>query len=158
MKLERWALIAEIASAAAIVSTLIFLILEVRAGTEATIAANRQSLAGRTEALLLAAATSPELSRVRAKLAANETLTDEEYHHFSAFTGAGLRLSEEAYLQYRDGQLDEEYWLTRGENLVASRLESSVAREMWSDWRELGYITADFRDWLDQALEERYGE
>ena len=158
MKLEKWALIAEIISGAAIVITLIFLILEVRAGTQATLAANRQSLAGRTEAFLLTAAASPEISRVRAKVANRAELTDEEYYHFSAYTAAALRLAEEAYLQYQDGQLDEEYWLTRGQNLVNTRLESAVAREMWSEWKERGNITQEFSDWLDHAVEERYGQ
>lgn len=157
MKLEKLALIAEVTSGFAIVATLIVLIVQVRYSTQVTLAANRQSVAGRTEAFLLAQATSPDISRVRVKIRQGMHLSDEEYLTFSAYLAAAVRLAEESYLQYRDGYLEEEYWVSRGRNLVDSRLDSEVARETWRNWVEMGWFDPGFTRWVDDALIERIG-
>lgn len=157
MKLEKYALLAEIISSIAIIATVIVLIFEVRGGTEATLAANRQSLASRTEELLITLATSPDLLRIRIKAENNIELTDVEELQYSSYIAAFLRLAEEAYLQYRDEQLSEEYWLTRANNLVDTRVGNKVAREYWDSWNQQGWFTADFATWLDEALEEKLG-
>ena len=157
MKLKKWALIAEIVSGIAIVATLIFLILEVKANTSATLAANRQSLASRTEALLQVQSTSKDIARLTIKARRDEEFTDEEQYQFGAHIGGFVRLAEEGYLQYLDGQLEGGYWKTRGENLIDSRLGNRVSRELWYTWEQQGWFTPEFTDWLNSALENKYG-
>jgi len=157
MKLREYALIAEIVSGVAIVVTLIFLIVELNANTDATLAANRQSLASRAEALLLAQATSPDIARLVIKARGDEKFTEEERYQFGGHIGGYLRLAEEAYLQFLDGHLDSEYWQTRAENLVSSRLDSHLARELWFEWERQGWFTPEFTGWLNNVLEEKYG-
>jgi hypothetical protein len=157
MRLEKWALIAELTSSVAIIATLIILVVQVRFSAQVTLAANRQSVAGRTEAFLLAQATSPEIPRVRAKVREGTPLSDEEYFTYTAYLGAAARLTEESYLQYRDGYLEEEYWLQRGRNLVDSRLQSELARQTWRDWVELEWFDPEFAAWVNEALDERSG-
>ena len=157
MKLEKWALVAEIVSGFSIVITLIFLLFEVRANTEATLATTRQSLASRTEAFLLAQATSPAIAQLAGKARRDEELTYEELYQYAGQLGGLLRLAEEGYLQYLDGNLDAEYWRTRASNTVDSRLNSRLARELWYSWSEQGWFTPAFREWLDRELEGKYG-
>lgn len=157
MKLREYALIAEIVSGVAIVVTLIFLIVEVNANTNATLAANRQSLASRTEALLLAQSTSPDIARLVTKARNDEEFTEEERYQFAGHVAGYLRLAEEAYLQFLDGHLDGEYWRTRAENLVDSRLSNQPARELWIEWEQKGWFTPEFTGWLNNELEEKYG-
>jgi len=157
MKLRDYALIAEIVSGVSIVVTLIFLIIEVNANTNATLAANRQSLASRTEALLLAQSTSPDIARLAIKARNDDELTEEERYQYSGHIAGYIRLAEEAYLQFLDGQLDGEYWRTRAENLLDSRLGNHVARELWFEWERKSWFTPEFTSWLNNALEEKYG-
>ena len=157
MKLQEYALIAEIISGVAIVVTLIFLIIEVDANTSATLAANRQSLATRTEALLLAQSTSPGIAQLMVKARHDEEFTEEEQYQFSGHVAGYLRLAEEAYLLFLDGHLDGEYWRTRAENLVDSRLSNHLARELWFEWEQQGWFTPEFTGWLNGALEKKYG-
>jgi hypothetical protein len=156
MKLEKWALITEVISGLAIVATLVVLIIQVQDGTQVTMTANRQSIAERAERFLLAQATSPELARLNAKALDNQPFSDEEYFAFAAYIGAAIRIAEEAYLQFRDGQLEEGYWLSRGRNLVDSRFKSEVARETWQEWVALGWFDPEFAEWVNAALAERY--
>jgi len=157
MKLEKFALIAEVVSAIAVVVTLIFVIVEIRANTDATLAANRQSLAGRTEQLLATQSTSPELAAVWVKVKNDEELTDEEIYLYSGHLGQILRLAEEGYLQYLDGNLNNEYWQTRAANTVDSRMRHRYARELYYTWSERGWFSRQFTEWLDGELESKYG-
>jgi len=157
MKLEKYALIAEVVSAIAIVVTLVFLIVEIRANTAATLAANRQSLAARTELFLSTQATSPELATLAVKARRDEELTEVERYQYGSLLGQTLRLAEEGYLQYLDGKLDGEYWQTRARNTVDSRMNSRLARELYYEWSELGWFAPRFTAWLDGELESKYG-
>lgn len=156
MRLEKWALVAEIVGSAAVVVTLIFLIIEVRGNTEASLAANRQSLAGRTEMLLMAHATSPTLAEVIDKAHQEAPLSRAEQDMYGVYVAARLRNAEEAYLQFLDGQLSEQYFVTRGVSAVRT-LDNSYALERWSLWKDQGFFTTEFSDWLDQSIRETFG-
>jgi len=157
MKLEKYALIAEVVSAIAIVITLIFVIVEIRANTHATLAANRQSLAGRTEQFLATQSTSPEIAALVVKVRKGEELSAEERYQYGSFLGHALRLAEEGYLQYLDDSLSSEYWQTRARNTIDSRMNSRLSRELYYEWSELGWFTPQFTEWLDGELESKYG-
>jgi len=150
MKLEKWALIAEIVGAVAIVVTLIFLIVEVRGNTEAIRAANRQSLATRAQEMALTLATEPDLRRAIAETNGVEVPGPDD-----GFVTANLRIAEEAYLLYLDGQLSEDYWQTRAA-VALDGLRSATLRNNYESLRDRGFFTSEFTAWLDQALSESY--
>jgi hypothetical protein len=159
MKLEKWALVAEIVGAAAIVISLVYLIIEVRENTDAVNASNRQSTAARAQELALASATDPFLRRIQTD--SNVELTDlapEDAVGLNAFIAAHLRNAEEAYWQYRDGRLDESYMLTR-RAVALLVLNSPAARDLYATGLKAnGTLTPEFQAWLDDALRERYDQ
>ena len=156
-KLSDWASIAEIVSGLAVVVTLIFLIVEVNGNTEATLAANRQSVAARVETMLLAVATSPELASVIEKAGQETPLDALEFRIYNMYVSARARNAEEAFLQFQDGQLSEQYFSTRAVSLLGT-LNNTQAQAIWDRLRDGGYFTSEFSDWLDQILEERHGQ
>jgi len=157
MKLEKYALIAEVVSAIAVVITLIFVIVEIRANTAATLASNRQSLAGRTEQFLATNSTSPELAALVVKVRRDEELTAEERYQYGNYLGHALRLAEEGYLLYLDDALSNEYWQTRARNTIDSRMYGELSRELYYEWSGLGWFTPQFTEWMDGELESKYG-
>jgi hypothetical protein len=131
------------------------LILELRANTEATQALSRQSLAARAEELLIQE-TRSELARVVTKAAAGDSLDGPERRMYIGYLSARLRNAEEAYLQYRDGQLSEEYWRTRANSIVLN-LRDPLAQELWkSTWRERDLYTDEFSQWVDRTMDAQY--
>jgi hypothetical protein len=84
-------------------------------------------------------------------------LTAVEQDRLTAYIGALLRTTEEAYLLNRDGLLDDEYWMTRAGVMMAA-LRTDEARQIYVQTRALGFYTSDFADWADQALKSKYGD
>ena len=84
-------------------------------------------------------------------------LTEGEQDRLTAYIGALLRTTEEAFLLYRDGLSEEEYWMTRAGVMLAA-LRSYVARTVYVRTRESGFYTGDFVAWADKALADRYGK
>ena len=157
LRLADWASLAEILSGAAVVVTLIVLIAEVDGNTEATLAANRQSLASRAEGLLMQQAADGDLAALIDKAERGTALDSVEVLRYAGFIGARLRNAEEAFLQFQDGHLSEQYFLTRGA-VVLNTINNPQAREIWSRWRENGSFTPEFSAWIDQALTDEHGQ
>ena len=161
-KLQEYALIAEIVGGVAIVLSLIFVGIQVQQGaretainTEATLSANRQSISARFENLSLLQATTPELAQIRVKTIQGADLSPVETIQWTGFVTSWIRLTEEAYLQYRDGNLSEEYWQTRVNSLFGNLFTGSVsARGISNTLRQRKMLTEDFQNWLDQAIED----
>jgi len=154
MKLSDWASIAEIVGGFAIVITLIVLIFEVRANTDATEAATRQSIAARTEAIALAAATAPSLARAIENPNGIERGT-QEYRQLGLFHTALLRHTEEAYLQWQDGRLDEGYFSRRAV-AAFSGMDSELFRARFDQVRERydpGYVDWVYENILDRPIQ-----
>ena len=152
MKLERWALIAEIVGSFAVVVTLIFLLVEVRENTVAIQATNQQSIAARVEERMLTMATSPQLSRLM-------NLVDEpgaierdssEWLQLVFVFHALLTAAEEAYLQYRQGFLEEDYFFARA-NRALDPLDNPVGRDTYRGARATGQYVAEYMDWIDDT-------
>ena len=152
MKLERLALIAEIFGGIAVVVTLVVLITQVHENTKALIAANRQSVASRTQDFIETIVTNPDIVALQADLMAQ----DPADHQAANYIGAVLKLVEESYLQYRDGLLDEEYWQTRA-NFALANLRTERGRKLYGQMKTGGFLTPSFVEWLDHAVQERYG-
>lgn len=154
--LSDWASIAEIIGAVAVVASLLYVGYEIQRNTKVALATNRQAVASRAQELALYSAETNIYGLLFDPSSMDADLTESERNYIIAYVGALLRTSEEAYLLYRDGMLDEEYWGTRAGVLLAA-LRSSIARQVYIDTRDAGFYTRDFVRWADRALMDRYG-
>ena len=157
LKLSDWANLAEIIGGAAILVTLVFLIFQIRENTEAIQSSNRQSLAGRGEQLMLARLESPELAQIVEKVSTGQAISVAERWLYRGYLGALTRLTEEAYLQFEDGRLDEAYWIRNARTLPAyfGNLE---ARDTFAFWESLEIYTPDFARWANTAITDMWGD
>lgn len=154
--LSDWASIAEIVGAVAVVASLLYVGYEIQRNTEVGLATNRQAIAERAQELALYSAETNIYGILFDPDSIDAELTESQRNSVIAYIGALLRTSEEAFLLYRDGMLDEEYWGTRAGVLLAA-LRSSAARQVYFDTRDAGFYTPDFVKWTDEALAAEYG-
>ena len=157
MKLEKWALIAEITSGVAIVATLIFLIIEIRGNSAAVRATALTSISERTNALLLGAVSNPAYLEARFTEARGEELSSEAEFVLGSILGLQLKLAEESFIAFSDGHLEEEVWLTRVE-VALDFLSGEKNRRRWEIRRDMGWYVQDFVDYIDLEISARYGE
>jgi len=157
LKLEKWALIAEITSGIAIVATLIFLIVEIRGNSAAVRAAALTSISERTNNLILSVTSNPAFIEAFAKETRGEELSIEDEFVLANTLGANIKLAEESFLAFRDGHLEEEVWLTRAES-VLDRMAREQDRTRWAVRRDNGWYVQGFADFIDAELALRYGE
>jgi hypothetical protein len=157
LKLERWALVAEIVSGVAVVATLIFLIIEIRGNSDAIRADMQITVSGRTITLITDAISNSALIEAMSREAQGEDLSFSQEYLLSQSFGLRMKLAEESFLIFRDGNLDEEVWITRAE-LALSVLANERNRRRWMDRRGSGWYVQDFVDYVDSELAERYGQ
>ena len=138
--MKDYAAMAEIFGMLAIVVSLIFVGYEIRENTDETRAASRQSLATRAQDLALFTAQFGGGLRV---LYNYEELTGPQQAAAEAWVPALIRNVEEAYLSYRDGRLDEEYWNTRAAVLDAV-IGSEIGNFMYSEMKDGNQLAPDF--------------
>lgn len=152
MKLEKWALIAEIVGGIAIVVSLIFVGFEVRQNTQATqIAAYQQLINGISEFNTQTLAN-PELRAVRIKLDAGtriEELNPDEQQVINAFLYLAYRNGDMAYMQYRSGIIGEER-LISGMGILVNLLELPTVQMHWNQ-RKSGFV-AEYRAYIDELI------
>ena len=154
--LSDWASIAEIIGAAAVVASLLYVGYEIHRNTKVSLASNRQAIASRAQELALYSAET-NIHRLLFDPSGDDVeLTESEQNHLTAYIGALLRTTEEAYLLYRDGLLEEEYWQTRAGVMLAA-LRSPQARQVFFGTRDAGFYTSDFATWANAAIVEKYG-
>jgi cytochrome bd-type quinol oxidase subunit 1 len=153
MKLEKWALVAEIASAVAIVITLLFFVVELRSNTEAIRGQNRQAVADGVRQITLAVATNPGLADLVSGDVPMANATESQRNQLATWESAWLKSAEEAYLQYEAGILDEEIWLTR-QNQAVSLLSRPWIRGIYEGIKDENLVAA-FAYAMDQAIAER---
>ena len=154
--LSEWASIAEIAGAVAVVASLLYVGYEIHRNTKVGLAANRQAIAARAQELALYSAETDIFRLLFASDVDRTELTESQRNLLTAYIGALLRTTEEAYLLYQDELLDEEYWMTRAGVMLAA-LRSAEAREIYYNTRDAGFYTKDFVSWADAAVTDRYG-
>ncbi len=148
MKLEKYALIAEIVGALAIVVTLIFLIVEVRGNTDAIRAQTAQA----TFETSVQSFYYPEgnVALSKAEEVGLAGLTDEERAHAEALMAALINAYNNHYYQYRHGNLDaviHEAYRARLRRLMSNQMY----RDLWRGGREL--YTEPFRVYVDEVIE-----
>ncbi len=114
MKLEKWALSAEIVGSVAVVVTLAILIFEVRGNTSAIQAQTVQAAATLDQDFLLVLGSDPAVAEMWATfLESPESLSRAQQLQGIYLIGALLRRFENLILQRRLGSLSEEGWESR---------------------------------------------
>ena len=149
MKLEKWALIAEIVGGVGIVISLIYVGYQISQNTAEIRASNRQSTAARVQDFALVAASNPDLALAADGDADPEALTPIQLEQAAYYNVAFFRNSEEAYLQFSDGLLSEEYWETRAV-VTINRAKGRIGGAFWES--DKGNFSPRFREWLDGEL------
>jgi hypothetical protein len=134
MKLERWALIAEVASGIAVVITLAFLVAGIRDNTNATRAAVYQDLMGELNQLNLAFANDSELSKLWAEHYDTpdwslDGLAEDQANRLVLFNRVMFRIYDAAYQSYNSGTLAESQFLRFKRNLC----DNVRISDLWSE-------------------------
>ena len=138
--------IAESLGAIAVVATLIYLAREIRVNTAAISRSATQSiLASRTENAKFLAADPATSEFFLHALEEPDGLTKAEWRRFSFLAGGMIRPVELAYLDYRDGRMEEKLW-TSQLGFLRSWLTMPGAQR-WLPGMEAG-MHEDFFDFL----------
>jgi hypothetical protein len=93
---------------------------------------------------------------VVAKVSEGANLSAVERTQYGYIVRTVLYDVQEAYLLNRVGRLDYEYWSTRA-SIILAYLAPQAARDIYHRDASIGALHAGFMQWLDSALEERYG-
>jgi hypothetical protein len=114
MKLEKYALIAEIISATAVTISLVFVGLQIRDNTISNEAATFQATVGHDIAILTSAGSSPDTARIFYAYRDNpDNLDGNEFLQGQALFTALARHVENLYLQHEAGMLSDAGWVAR---------------------------------------------
>jgi len=151
-KLSDWASMAEIASAIAVVITLILVLVELRENTEAVRAAARQSIAARIEDRTMGVAADSQLADLifrGQEPGGIEPGSRDEYQLSYFYTSVATSL-EEAYFQFQEGNLDAKFFEPRARRGLYA-LSTPAARD-WLERRQLDYAP-DFIAWAYSQLD-----
>ena len=131
-KLQQYALLAEIISAAAIVISLIFVGFQINQGTEETRlntkaiqATVRQSIMHEDIAGLYLYMNHPYLDK-------RTNILAEERVPITAQIIAFIRMRESLWLQLQDGLIDEATWLSYREPLINVVFQAQFGRDVWA--------------------------
>ena len=154
-KLSDWASIADVIAGIAVVISLVVLIVEVRSNTDAVVASNRQSTASRIEQIALTIATDPVLADLLISDPNEVSVADS--NRVGAFYTAILRSTEETFLQYSEGRLDEEYFSNRLRSMLVF-LQSRQGQINWQFRKDANILDRRFVDRVDEALADAAGE
>jgi hypothetical protein len=152
LTLAELANIAEVVGAVAVVLSLLYVGYQVKQNTSEVRATNRQQLVGRAHTATQNMAGNPQLADVLTRAFNGSELTDSEATQFSYIVRGVLYDVQEAYLLYREGRLDQEYWDTRAA-LFSVYLRQDTARALYRRDRDLGLLHADFARWADSVTE-----
>ena len=166
MKLEKWALIAEIAGAIAIVITVVVLIFEVRGNTDAIRAASAQSITDATTDVLTLLASDPDLVRFRVAgdltirepfiptiqtTQIDRTLSDiDRWRYFFYYRQHWLRF-QNMYLQTQSGVLGPDTWNTYADIICYDITDTGRPgiRATWPDHANV--LNLDFVDLVESC-------
>ncbi len=135
-------------------ATLIVLIFEVRGNTLVAQAANRQSVAARIEERTVAVATSPqlvELITLASRPGAIEVGSAEEQQLFWLYTSL-MTAIEEAYLQYVEGNLSQEFFEGRARRALTN-LINPVGLRFFEQVSELGAYDPGYMRWIRETYD-----
>lgn len=125
---SEWTAIAEIISSVAILVTLIYLSIQTKQNTEATLASTRQTMITTDVDILHAVMENPTFY---IKLQTDQELTPEEDTRLQSWLIMVIRTREYQWLQYKNGLLDKQSWETYLSG-VRGNLSYPLSRSWWN--------------------------
>ena len=131
----------------AVVGGIIFLAIEIRQNNELLRSESRQTLVANDVTSLTA---NIENSDVFAKLVSKEELTAEDQLRLSFMFALDLRNREFEYLQYSNGLLDEETWLSYRQVILVNH-STGLGRKWWHEIGR-GFVGPEFAKSVDELL------
>jgi hypothetical protein len=133
-----------------VVASLLILILEIRQNTNALYAQSRHAIMEASQLELILQFDNPDIALSIIK---EDSLTQEEQIRLDAFLTSTLRAREFAWLQYRDGVIDDDQFAT--ELAVITTIFDASRNRRW--WNVLGreYVSGEFGTFIDDVLESR---
>lgn len=150
MGLQDFAALAEIVNAAAVIVTLVFLVISIRQNTQAQKVLAVESLTAAITALNVPAMESPALGEALAKATADwnsasrEQRTMAHYFLFSIF-----KLLETAWYQQRSGTLDPAQWVG-WDDMLRRQYHSPGVKNGWWPYRRTSF-SPDFQAYLAES-------
>ncbi|MGI9258472.1 MAG: hypothetical protein ACR2QQ_06540 [Gammaproteobacteria bacterium] len=151
--------VANLIAALGVILSLLFVAYEVNENTNASLAANRQSVIADLREGLLVRAQSPSLAAALAAASSGMELTPTQRSQYTPYLYQVVKSAEGAFAQYVDGQLDREYLDTRLAGLmIPDFLGSAFGRSQFERWKADGQLTVAFGREVDAKLAERHSE
>ncbi len=150
MKLEKYALVAEIVGGLAVVVTLAFLIVEIRGNTNAIRSAAAEAVHDNYSTWYSSVAGDPELLGLSIKgMKDYSSLSEVEKGQFVAMFMAFTSHSQNAFYKWQDGSLAPELW--QGWEFVSMNFLSTPGGEEF--WGERGYMFSDaYRQYVETEI------
>ena len=148
MKLKQWASVAEIASAIAVVVTLVILIMEIRESNEVARADAYSELVRDLNSQAIAVAQDDRLNRIWQLYHSGEaaTLSDEDSARLAVLLRTTFRTYETAYYRMLYGTLGEAEWARFEEGSCYHRERQT--EQLW-DLAVISSVTSEFGVYLN---------
>ena len=132
MRLEKWALIAEIAGGIAVVISLLYVGVGVRQNTEAILSANHQNLVA-MDMNKNAWLRDPGFAALyELGLQDIDALSPAQMLQFRTFVADKLNVWEYAFISHENGLMEEDIWLAY-DRFYASQLRLNSYRSFWME-------------------------
>ena len=147
MTLEQASLVAQIVSAVAVIASLIFVGFQLRQATAAIRGSSSQAHSELYTTLVQSIIDNGDFARIWSTgLSDPASLSQEEWVRFVAYASALFRLYESSRVQWQNGRLDEEHWLTVEKQAISFAMQPGLA----SAWAVRGHwYSEDFRNWFE---------
>ena len=149
--LQDWASIAEIAGAAAVVISLIYVGSQLRANTRAVEAQTRQAFSAQDLTFFATALDQTVVARAVAKRQAGEELSRFEQSQLETRQQLNFRIFEHAHYQFEKGTLEQGEWDRYARIIFNVICGNQPAQSMWNRLKES--FQPDFRRVVDETIE-----
>lgn len=148
MTLEQMTQIAEIVGVTLVVITLIYLAIQIRQGKEILQSEARQAQVDNDLIGVVQFIDNPQLGRI---LSQKESPSLEAKTQMIFWIIASMRAREHEWLQYTNGSLDEQDWISY-RSVIYFVLGTSRARALWQLCRD--YFNPDFAEMVDEMMKD----
>jgi len=150
LKLKKWALVAEILSAIAVVLSLIFVGLEIRQNSQTQVQAATQAALRDFAAASRSYSADSKISCIYLRGSQDfESLNDLEKFRFSSHALHNFRAIQEMYSLMQDGAVDLDSWLSI--DAIARGTLSRPGVQQWVSLRRQ-WFTEEFQVYLDEVI------
>ena len=149
MKLERWALVAEIVGAIAVVISLVYVGSGVRQNTDAILSSNHQNLVAMDMNKNAWFRDAEFAALYTSGLENVDSLSASELQQFNVFLADGLNVWEYAFISHDRGLMDDTIW-EGYDRFYSSQLRLPSYRSFWEGNRD-GW-TEEFQHHADSVL------